>query len=150
MPSRKLAVVGHVGPGGAGMAPTGPDEMSAAQALSALAALGQPTRLAVFQLLMRHEGEGLPAGAIADAIGCPQNTLSAHLSILARAGLIVGRRDGRLIVYRASVECTRSLIEFLVNDCCHGHPELCALSASASESDGSCCNDGAKAGKRAK
>jgi ArsR family transcriptional regulator, arsenate/arsenite/antimonite-responsive transcriptional repressor len=100
MPIRRnnLAVVGHVGPVTAG------DAMSAPHALSALAALGQPTRLEIFRLLMHRHPNGLPAGTIAETIGCPQNTLSTHLSILARAGLVHGTREGRSIVYRADVE----------------------------------------------
>jgi len=121
MQKSPLAVVGHVGP-----APDG-DRISVPHALAALAALGQPTRLEIFRLLMRREPEGLPAGAVADAIGSPHNTLSTHLSLLARSGLIRGTRDGRSIVYRADVEVMRSLITFLVADCCGGHPELCNL-----------------------
>jgi ArsR family transcriptional regulator len=114
-----LAVVGHVGP-----VPIG-DRLSAPHALAALAALGQPTRLEIFRLLMRHEPGGLAAGAIADAIECPHNTLSSHLSILARSGLVRGTRDGRSIVYRADVEGMRALIAFLIKDCCDGHPDVC-------------------------
>jgi ArsR family transcriptional regulator len=117
-----LAVVGHIGP-----IPTG-DGMSAPHALAALAALGQPTRLEIFRVLMRAEPNGMPAGAIADAIGCPHNTLSSHLSILARSGLVRGTRDGRSIVYRADVQGIRTLVAFLITDCCDGHPEVCNLS----------------------
>ena len=88
--------------------------MSAPHALAALAALGQPTRLEIFRLLMRREPDGLPAGAIADTIGCPHNTLSSHLGILARSGLVRGTRDGRSIIYRADVEGIRALSAFLV------------------------------------
>ena len=123
-----LAVVSHIGP-----APRG-DKISAPHALAALAALGQPTRLEVFRLLMRKEPEGLPAGTIADAIGCPHNTLSSHLSILARSGLVQGTRDGRSIVYRADVDGMRALIAFMVTDCCEGHPELCNLQDALRES----------------
>ncbi len=84
---------------------------------------------------MRREPDGLSAGAIAETIGCPQNTLSTHLSILARAGLVRGARSGRSIVYRADLRAMRSLIEFLVDDCCDGHPELCGL-VGASEKKG--------------
>jgi DNA-binding transcriptional ArsR family regulator len=121
MAKANLAVVGHIGPAARG------DRMSPPHALSALAALGQPTRLSIFRLLMRREPDGLPAGAIAEAIGCPHNTLSTHLSILARSGLVRGTRDGRSIVYRADVDGMRNLIGFLVTDCCEGHPELCNL-----------------------
>jgi ArsR family transcriptional regulator len=116
-----LAVVGHVGP-----APRG-DKISAPHALSALSALGQPSRLAIFRLLISAEPDGLRAGGIADKIGCPHNTLSSHLSVLARAGLVRGQREGRTIIYRADVEGIRRLVGFLVNDCCGGNPELCDL-----------------------
>jgi ArsR family transcriptional regulator len=121
MRKSNLAVVGHVGP-----TPRG-DKISLPHALAALAGLGQPTRLAIFRLLMRCEPDGLPAGTIAEKIGCPHNTLSTHLSILARSGLVRGTRDGRSIVYQADVEGMRALIGFLVTDCCDGHPELCNL-----------------------
>jgi DNA-binding transcriptional ArsR family regulator len=119
MRKASLAVVSHIGP-----APRG-DKISAPHALAALAALGQPTRLGIFRLLMRREPRGLPAGAIADVIACPHNTLSSHLGILARSGLVCGMRDGRSIIYRADVEGMRALIAFLIKDCCDGHPEVC-------------------------
>lgn len=125
----RLAVVGHVGPVAEG------DLLSAPHALAALAALGQPTRLEIFRLLMRHEPSGLPAGAIAERFGSPHNTISAHLSILARAGLVRGRREGKAIIYRADVGGMRALIGFLVTDCCDGHPELCGLLATNPDED---------------
>jgi ArsR family transcriptional regulator, arsenate/arsenite/antimonite-responsive transcriptional repressor len=127
-----LAVVGHVGPVRTG------DRMSAPHALAALAALGQPTRLEIFRLLMRAEPDGMAAGSIADEIGCPQNTLSSHLSILARSGLVRGARNGRSIIYRADVEGIRTLVGFLVNDCCGGHPELCNLQNAIAETTRGC------------
>ena len=135
-----LAVVGHIGPARRGNA------MSAPHALAALAALGQQTRLEIFRLLMGSEPNGLSAGAIADKIGCPHNTLSSHLSILARSGLIRGARDGRSIIYRADVDGIRILIGFLVTDCCHGHPELCDLQDAISERG--CCPPAGKGKKR--
>jgi DNA-binding transcriptional ArsR family regulator len=101
--------------------------MSSLDAVAALAALGQPTRLAIFRLLIQSEPQGLPAGTIAETIGCAQNTLSAHIGLLARAGLVFGTRAGRSIIYRANVEGMRTLIGFLVLDCCDGHPELCGF-----------------------
>jgi ArsR family transcriptional regulator, arsenate/arsenite/antimonite-responsive transcriptional repressor len=117
-----LAVVGHVGPSLGGGA------MDSPHALAALAALGQPTRLSIFRLLVRKEPAGLTAGALAEAVGCPHNTLSTHVAILARAGLVTGVREGRTITYRADAAGTRALIAFLVTDCCDGRPELCGLS----------------------
>ena len=137
-----LAVVGHIGP-----VPRG-DKMSLPHALATLAALGQPMRLEIFRLLMRKEPDGLPAGTIAEAIGCPHNTLSTHLSILARSGLVRGTRDGRSIVYRANVDGMRSLIGFLVTDCCDGHPELCNLEDALRTT--ACCAPTAKANPRSR
>ena len=123
--------------------------MSAPHALAALAALGQPTRLEIFQRLMRAEPDGLPAGAIADLVGCRHNTLSTHLSILARSGLVRGTRNGRSIIYRADVESIRTLIGFLVADCCGGHPELCDLETAIRQTR-SGCNKTNKGSSRSK
>lgn len=146
MPMRRssLAVVGHVGPVTAG------DAMSNPHALSALAALGQPTRLEIFRLLMRRHPNGVPAGAIAETLGCPQNTLSTHISILARAGLVRGTRDGRSIVYRADVDGMRALVGFLVNDCCNGHPEFCSLVDTNSKPQRGGCQPAGKSRKPSK
>ena len=75
-----LAVASH-----ANAVPTG-EALSEAHAISALAALAQPTRLAIFRLLVKHEPVGVTAGVIAETIGAPHNTLSSHLAILVRAG----------------------------------------------------------------
>lgn len=95
-------------------------------AVEGLSALAQETRLAVFRLLVKAGPDGLPAGAIADALGVPPNTLSTHLGILARAGLVAARREGRSIIYSADQDGTAALLLFLVADCCGGRPELCA------------------------
>ena len=100
--------------------------MDVDDALSAFSALAQPTRLDVFRLLIRHEPDGLPAGEIARAIDVPHNTMSTHLSILARAGLIEAERRSRSIVYRARLQSVGDLAGFLLHDCCEGRPEICA------------------------
>jgi DNA-binding transcriptional ArsR family regulator len=92
----------------------------------ALAALAQSTRLDVFRLLVKHEPEGLAAGEIAKTLAVPQNTMSAHLSVLSRAGLVTARRISRSIVYRADLVRFQAVMTFLVNDCCDGRPEICA------------------------
>ena len=94
--------------------------------IAALAALGQTTRLETFQLLASHEPTGLPAGEIARQVGVPQNTMSAHLAILARAGLVQSARHSRSIVYRADLERLRVLVLFLLKECCAGKSELYA------------------------
>jgi DNA-binding transcriptional ArsR family regulator len=102
---------------------------ASARALAGLAALGQPIRLAVFRLLVRQEPDGLAAGAIAAAVGAPHNSLSTHLAILARAGLVSAQRNGRSIVYRADLDGMRRLVGFLLADCCGGRPEVCGVAA---------------------
>jgi DNA-binding transcriptional ArsR family regulator len=126
-----LAVASH-----ANAVPAG-SSLSEEHAISALAALAQPTRLAIFRLLVKHEPVGITAGVIADTIGAPHNTLSSHLAILVRAGLLRSCREGRTIIYRSDVEGIRSVIAFLVNDCCDGHPELCNLVAA--DATAACC-----------
>lgn len=95
-------------------------------AIGALGALAQSTRLDTFRLLVRHEPEGLAAGEIARRLDVPQNTMSAHLGILARAGLVKAERHSRSIVYRADLDSLRGLTLFLVKDCCGGDAALCA------------------------
>jgi DNA-binding transcriptional ArsR family regulator len=94
--------------------------------IAALAALAQATRLDVFRLLVRHEPEGLPAGEIARELATPHNTMSSHLAILSRAGLVRGERHSRSVVYRADLDRLREVMTYLVKDCCGGRAELCA------------------------
>jgi ArsR family transcriptional regulator, arsenate/arsenite/antimonite-responsive transcriptional repressor len=100
--------------------------MESEDTILALAALAQPTRLEAFRLLVRHEPEGLAAGDIARALAVPQNTMSSHLSVLSRAGLISAQRFSRSIVYRAELSRLRALMLFVLRDCCDGRPEICA------------------------
>tara|TARA_R110002096_G_scaffold327601_1_gene521733 strand:+ start:732 stop:1067 length:336 start_codon:yes stop_codon:yes gene_type:complete len=97
-------------------------------AVSMLSALAQTTRFGVFRLLMKAGHGGLPAGKIAETIGVPQNTLSAHLNVLSNAGLVNSIRNGRSLIYSVELNDTKGLIDYLVNDCCDGHPEICAIS----------------------
>jgi ArsR family transcriptional regulator, arsenate/arsenite/antimonite-responsive transcriptional repressor len=100
--------------------------MNSNLAVTALGALAQGTRLATFRLLVRHEPDGLAAGEVARQLDIPQNTMSTHLAILARAGLITAERHSRSVVYRANLDALRALTLFLVKDCCEGRAELCA------------------------
>jgi DNA-binding transcriptional ArsR family regulator len=95
-------------------------------AVEALSALAHGGRLAVFRLLVRAGPEGLPAGEIAREIGVLPNTLSSNLTILGNAGLVRSRREGRSIIYAADYDRMRSLLGFLMDDCCAGRPEICA------------------------
>ena len=100
--------------------------MEQENAILALAALAQSTRLETFRLLVRHEPDGLPAGEIARLLAVPQNTMSAHLNILARAGLVTPERQSRSIIYRVDIARLRDLTLYLVKDCCGGDASLCA------------------------
>jgi ArsR family transcriptional regulator len=94
-------------------------------ALSALAAMGQDTRLEVFRLLVKAGEQGVPAGEIATRLGAVQNTMSAHLKVLDRAGLVRSTRDGRVVRYVADMTGFRDLLSYLMEDCCNGSPDLC-------------------------
>ena len=104
--------------------------MESEQAILALAALAQSTRMSVFKLLVKYEPEGLAAGDIARMIAVPQNTMSAHLAILARADLVTSERKSRSIIYRANLAAFQTLTSFMVEDCCGGRTELCTPAAS--------------------
>lgn len=99
--------------------------MDIESSVAALSALAQPTRLEVFRLLVRNEPHGLAAGEIAKLAGVPHNTMSTHLTILSRTGLVSAKRDGRSIVYRVDLGAVRSFFVYLLRDCCDGRPELC-------------------------
>lgn len=100
--------------------------MESKAAMEIFAALAQPTRLDVVRLLVKHAPAGLPAGDVARHLGAPHNTLSAHFSVLSRAGLIGAERRSRSIIYRAELGAIRQLAAFLVEDCCGGRPGDCA------------------------
>lgn len=96
------------------------------QEAAALAALGNPTRLAVFRLLARRAPGGVPAAEIAQATGTVPSTLSGHLEQLVAAGLATRERRGRQLLYRVGAARVGALLDYLVGDCCRGRPELCA------------------------
>ena len=98
--------------------------MDAEQAVTALSALGQPTRLQVVQSLLERAPEGLAAGELARLLSVPQNTLSAHFNVLAQAGLVKSERQSRSIIYRAQLDKLEELLIFLLRDCCNGRSNV--------------------------
>lgn len=96
------------------------------EATAALGALAQETRLAAFRLLVRAGIPGLPAGEIARKLDTPHNTMSTHLGILCHSGLVSSRREGRKVIYSVEFAGTRSLLRFLLEDCCLGSPDTCS------------------------
>lgn len=98
--------------------------MDSISALDALASLSQVSRLDAFKLLVRHTPEGLPAGDVARLLKVPQNTMSSHLGILQRAGMVQAERDGRSVIYHADIDRLRALMLFLVKDCCGASADL--------------------------
>ena len=81
-------------------------------------ALSQETRLQAFRALVKAGAEGLAAGVLSEKLGTPHNTLSFHLAHLSNAGIVSSRKDGRSVIYSANYDATRSLIAFMVKDCC--------------------------------
>ena len=92
--------------------------MEIKNATTALAALGQTTRLAVFRLLVEAGPSGRVAGEIAEALALPGATLSFHLKELSRAGLVSSRQDGRFVIYAADYRAMDALVAFLTENCC--------------------------------
>ena len=92
--------------------------MEQGEAVDALGALAQPSRLELFRLLVRRGPSGLPAGDLAQRLAIPSTTLSFHLSQLTRAGLLTAQRAGRSIVYAADYAQMRALMSYLTENCC--------------------------------
>ena len=105
--------------------------MELKNAVPALSALAQDTRLAVLRLLVRAGPAGMAAGAIADSLELPGNTLSFHLSQLDRAGLVSARRAGRSIIYAADYGAMDRLVDFLRENCCAGAPGAVSVPVAA-------------------
>ena len=106
--------------------------MKSKQAVTALSALSQETRLAIFRHLVATGPSGKPAGRIAAHLKVAAPTLSFHLKELERAGLITQRRESRNIIYAADYSAMRALLSYLMEDCCGGRPEICDI-------DVTCC-----------
>jgi DNA-binding transcriptional ArsR family regulator len=126
--------------------------METERALDAFQALAQETRLAALRLLVQAGPNGLPAGLIADRLAVQPSTLSTHLGILERAGLIASRREARHIFYSAQYEGLRRLIAFMLEDCCQGRAEICGglgLPASSACAPGACAPRTGTPAKRA-
>ena len=116
--------------------------MKITDAVIALAALAQASRLEIFRLLVQSGPEGLPAGTISEYLNIPPPTLSFHLAQLMNAKLIESQREGRSIIYALRVEGISRLMAFLTEDCCQGRPELCSMVASSLDCESpneTCC-----------
>lgn len=94
--------------------------MESNSALKTLSALSHDTRLAAFRLLVQAGPDGLPVGALREALGVPPATLTAHLNLLRTAGLVRDRREGRVIRVRADYDQMNALIAYLTDNCCAG------------------------------
>ena len=93
---------------------------SAEDVVAALSSLAQEHRLALFRMLVQAGPDGMAAGALAEALGIPNSSLSFHLAHLNRAGLIGQRREGRSLIYTANYDAMTRLIGFLTENCCGG------------------------------
>jgi DNA-binding transcriptional ArsR family regulator len=101
--------------------------MEKSDALAALAALAQESRLDVFRLLVRAGAEGMPAGRIGDRLGLPPATLSFHLNHLRQSGLVSCRRESRSLIYSAEYAAMNGLLGYLTENCCQGDASSCAV-----------------------
>ena len=99
--------------------------METKDAVKALAALAQETRLSIFRLLVQAGPQGVAAGRIGESLDVPAATLSFHLKELSHAGLVSSRQEGRFIYYSTDFERMAGLMTFLTQNCCQGMPEEC-------------------------
>jgi|SRR5579859_7382164 ArsR family transcriptional regulator, arsenate/arsenite/antimonite-responsive transcriptional repressor len=99
--------------------------MNKDEAVAALAALAQVSRLDVFRLLVEAGPDGMPAGSVAEALDLAPNTLSFHFDRLRDAGLVSVRREGRSMIYAARFDTMTALLTYLTENCCGGRPEAC-------------------------
>jgi len=99
--------------------------MKTDDALAALAALSQRTRLEIFRHLVEAGPDGAQVGAIAEALAVPAPTLSFHLKELSHAELVSGRQEGRFVRYTANFDAMNGLVAYLTENCCRGQPDLC-------------------------
>jgi ArsR family transcriptional regulator, arsenate/arsenite/antimonite-responsive transcriptional repressor len=100
--------------------------MKKKDAVAALAALAQDSRLDAFRLLVQAGPEGMPAGQVAEALDVSPNTLTFHFDRLREAGLVAVRRQGRMMIYTACFDTMNALLGYLTENCCEGYPEQCA------------------------
>lgn len=96
--------------------------MKTSEAVTALAALAQASRLAVFRTLVEAGPAGLAAGRVAELTGIPPSSLSFHFKALSHAGLLRSRQDGRFVVYSVRYETMNALLAYLTENCCGGNP----------------------------
>jgi DNA-binding transcriptional ArsR family regulator len=99
--------------------------MEKIEAIGALAALAQETRLDVFRLLVQAGPDGMPAGQIGERLSLPSATLSFHLNQLKQAGLVTFRREGRSLIYMAEYDAMNALLGYLTENCCQGDAAGC-------------------------
>ena len=100
--------------------------MESEEAVVALEALAQASRLGIFRLLVEAGPEGLPAGRIAERMKLPGPTLSFHLAQLKHAGLVACRREGTSLIYSGDFGAMNQLVGFMTENCCGGGASQCA------------------------
>lgn len=106
--------------------------METKDALAALDALAQESRLAVFRLLVQVGPDGMAASRIAEHLDISPSSLSFHLKELTHAGLITPRQNGRFVIYSAHFSTMNALLAFLTENCCGGVP--CTIPATCAPS----------------
>lgn len=99
--------------------------MTNLEAVTVLAALAQESRLAIFRLLVQNAPDGMTVGVIAEHLKLPAPTLSFHIKTLSHAGLINTTQEGRFVRCHAELQRIDTMIGYLTENCCGGHPEAC-------------------------
>jgi len=103
--------------------------MKSGQVVKALSALAQPTRLAIYRVLVEHGPAGMAAGQVAEKLKVAPATMSFHFKTLSHAGLIESRQEGRFIYYAANFAVMNGMVAYLTENCCGGNQAACAVPA---------------------
>ncbi len=109
--------------------------METKSVISALAALAQESRLAIFRFLIQVGNDGIAASKIGEHLGIAPSSLSFHLKELTHASLVVSRQDGRFVIYAANYDMMNQVLGFLTENCCGGN--ACSPASECHETEGS-------------
>ncbi|MBC8258825.1 MAG: winged helix-turn-helix transcriptional regulator [SAR324 cluster bacterium] len=99
--------------------------MNQQHAIEAFSALAQDSRVEIYRMLVRCSPATMRAGEISTKLNIIPSTLSGHLAVLKRAGLLYSKRQQREILYSANISAMNKLISFMLQDCCNGQMGNC-------------------------
>ena len=92
--------------------------MTLDDAAAQLEALGNPTRLKLFRILVKVGEDGIPVGQLQSRLGAAASTLSHHLQKMIQVGLVTQERQATTLICRANYRTMNGLVGYLTEECC--------------------------------